>query len=109
MLSTFCLSTIWAIYLEFCGKPSILEADDFLGACCRNAMTPKKLWTLLFPQWGFEFGGQNSSNESGVPKIGIIERGVPQAYVRARASSAMLCSVHVLRVFLCISISKKGI
>ena len=26
-----------------------LEADDFLGACCREAMTPKKLWTLLLP------------------------------------------------------------
>ena len=33
----------------FCGKASILEADDFLGACCRKAMSPKKLWTLLFP------------------------------------------------------------
>ena len=33
--------------------------------------------------------------------LGIIERGVPQAYVRARASSAALCLVHVLRVFLC--------
>ena len=44
-----------------------------------------------------------------VPFIGIIERGVPQAYVRARASSATLCSVHVLRVFLCIFYIKKGI
>ena len=35
--------------------------------------------------------------------------GVPQAYVHARASSAMLCSVHVLRVFLCIFSIKKGI
>ena len=35
--------------------------------------------------------------------LGIIERGVPQAYVCARASSATLCSVHVLRVFLFIS------
>ena len=32
----------------------------------------------------------------------IIESGVPQAYVHARASSETLCSVHVLRVFLCI-------
>ena len=31
-------------------KPSILAADDFLGACYRKAMTPKKLWTLLFLQ-----------------------------------------------------------
>ena len=29
-------------------------------------------------------------------KIGIIERGVPQTYVRARASSVTLCLVHVL-------------
>ena len=42
-------------------------------------------------------------------KLGIIERGVPQAYVRARASSATLCSVHVFRVFLCIFFIKKGI
>ena len=38
------------------------------------------------------------------PNIGIIERGVPQAYVRARASSATLCSVHVLRVSLSLCI-----
>ena len=38
--------TIWVISLEFHGKPSILEVDDFLGACCRKAMTPQKLWTL---------------------------------------------------------------
>ena len=31
------------ISLESCGKHSILEANDFLGACCRKAMTPKKL------------------------------------------------------------------
>ena len=41
--------TIWAISLEFYRKLSILAADDFLGACYRKAMTPKKLWTLLFP------------------------------------------------------------
>ena len=33
-------------------KPSILAADDLLGACYRKAMTPKKLWTLLFRQKG---------------------------------------------------------
>ena len=38
---------IWAISLDFCGKPFIVEADDLLGACYRKAMTPKKLWTLL--------------------------------------------------------------
>ena len=50
MLPTFCPLTIWAISLEFCRKTYILEADDFLGACYRKAMTPKKLWTLLFLQ-----------------------------------------------------------
>ena len=45
---------------------------------------------------------------AGVPRtsrcslFGIIERGVPQAYVRARAPSEPLRSVHVSRVFLCI-------
>ena len=50
MLPTCCPPTIWAISLEFCGKPSILDSDDFLGACCRKAMTPKKLWTSLSPK-----------------------------------------------------------
>ena len=42
-------AAIWAISLEFYRELSILAADDFLGACYRKAMTPKKLWTLLFP------------------------------------------------------------
>ena len=50
MLPTFCPPTIWAFSLEFYRQLSILAADDFLGACYRKAMTPKKLWTLLFPQ-----------------------------------------------------------
>ena len=41
--------------------------------------------------------------------LGIIERGVPQAYVRARASSETMRSVHVSRVFLCIFYIKQGI
>ena len=48
MLPTFCPPTIWTISLEFYRKPSILAANNFLGACYRKAMTPKKLWTLLF-------------------------------------------------------------
>ena len=40
----------WAISLEFCGKPSILEADDFLGAHYRKAMTPQKAICFLFHQ-----------------------------------------------------------
>ena len=46
MLPTFCRPTIEAICLEFCGK---LAVDGFLGACCRKAMAPEKLWTLLSP------------------------------------------------------------
>ena len=38
-----------------------------------------------------------------------IERGVPRAYVRARASSATLCSVHVLWVFLCVFSIKRNL
>ena len=48
MLPTFCQPTIWTTSLEFYRKPCILAADDLLGACYRKAMTPKKLWTLLF-------------------------------------------------------------
>ena len=48
MLPTFCLPTIWALSLEFNRKLSILAADDLLGAYYRKAMTPQKLWTLLF-------------------------------------------------------------
>ena len=48
MLPIFCPPTIWAISLEFCRKPCILEADDLLGACHRKAVTPQKLWTLYF-------------------------------------------------------------
>ena len=70
MLPTFWPPTIWTISLEYYRKPSILAADDFLGACYRKAMTPKKLWTLLFsPEnlkidtfWGgggTQFYGQN--------------------------------------------------
>ena len=48
MLPTFCPPTIWPMSLELCRKPYILEADDFLAACYRKAMTPKTLWTLHF-------------------------------------------------------------
>ena len=48
MLPIFCLPTIWVISLEFCRKPYILEADDFLGACYRKAMTPKKAMDFTF-------------------------------------------------------------
>ena len=45
-------------FFLFRGTPSILEADDFLGACCRKAMTPKSyvlnlLFLLLQPYSNF--------------------------------------------------------
>ena len=46
--------------------------------------------------------------KAGTHTVGIIKRGVLQAYARARESSAMLCSVHVFRVFLCIFYLKKS-
>ena len=49
-------------------KPSILAADDFLGACYsyRKAMTPKKLWTLLFldKDWMRPKSPQNEGNHA---------------------------------------------
>ena len=52
MLPTFCRPTIWAISLEFCRRPSILEADDFLGACYRKAMTPQQAMDFTFSDSG---------------------------------------------------------
>ena len=34
---------------SFGGNPQFLEADDFLGECCKKALALKKLWSLLFP------------------------------------------------------------
>ena len=48
ILPTFFPPTTWAISFEFCGKPFLLEANDFLGACCRKAMTSKKLRSYFF-------------------------------------------------------------
>ena len=42
MLPTVCPPTIWAISLEVWGTRH-LEADNFLGACCRKAMTQKAM------------------------------------------------------------------
>ena len=53
ILPTFCSLTLWAISLESYGKPSILEADDFLGACCRKAMTPESYGLSSSPQFYF--------------------------------------------------------
>ena len=50
MLPTYCPLTIWAISLEMFRKPSVLEADNFLGACYREAMTPKSYGLYFFPQ-----------------------------------------------------------
>ena len=67
-------------------------------------MTPKD------PFFGGDFVGQILAADSLKGAfVGITERGVPQAYVCARASSVTLCLVHVSRVFLCTFYIKKGI
>ena len=48
MHAPYIFATIWTISLEFYRKPSILAADDFLGACYRKAMTPKKAMHFTF-------------------------------------------------------------
>ena len=65
MLSTFCPPTIWTISLEFYRKPCILAADDLLGACYRKAMTPQKLWTLLFLHFRSLENKEFSKNKEG--------------------------------------------
>ena len=45
----FCPPTICTISLEFHRKPSILAADNFLGACYRKSMTPKRHGLYFFP------------------------------------------------------------
>ena len=72
MVPTFCPSTIWTISLELYRKPSILAADDFLRACYRKAMTPKKLWTLLFRQLRFPPLTNNPPLET--PKLCLLWR-----------------------------------
>ena len=80
MLPTFCPLTIDldTISLEFCGKPSILAADDLLGACCRKIYDPPKamdftffsrtnLYMQLFGDW--DRGGQNVLNVRGGEEI----------------------------------------
>ena len=53
-------------------KPSILAADDVLGACYRKAMTLKKLWTLLFLQRGGVVRGGDLNNWGWVQQVAII-------------------------------------
>ena len=62
-LSPYILSTddLGDFSLDCCGKPSMLEADDFWGACCRKAMTPKKAIALLFPRRGTRYGNSAST------------------------------------------------
>ena len=76
MLPTFCPPTIWTISLEFCGKPSILAADDFLGACKRKAMTPKSYGLYSYKGWNPIGGGvanRGYGGETGL-KSGQIRR-----------------------------------
>ena len=66
MLPTFCPPTIWTISLEFSRKPSILAAEDFLGACYRKAMTPQKAMDFIFsPSNGQGGNGQRGSGQRG--------------------------------------------
>ena len=66
---TFCPLTIWTISLEFYRKPSILAADDFLGACYRNAMTPKSYGLHFFSNQGPPNGGVSNG---GVSRSGLV-------------------------------------
>ena len=50
ILPIVCPPTMWAISLEFCRKPYTLDADDFLGACYRKAMTPQIYGLYFFPK-----------------------------------------------------------
>ena len=79
----------------------------------KSTASPRKhhcIWTVAPPRHS-KTGAHShvTCGLSRVWKIEIAKRGVPQAYVRARTSSAMLCSMHVFRVFLCIFYIKKGI
>ena len=67
-----------------------MEADDFLGACYRKAMTPQKLWTLLYPH--LYLGSCAVSNRGG-PFAAIVavvddkERGLVGPGKKAESSS----------------------
>ena len=56
MLPTCCPPTMWAIYLKFRRDTSILETDNFLGTCCRKAVTPKSYGLYLFPDFSSVLG-----------------------------------------------------
>ena len=48
ILPTSCPPTIWANFSGILLKPSILEADGILGACCRKAMAPPEAMDFSF-------------------------------------------------------------
>ena len=79
------------------------------SAGSRELSTSKKAASATTKIWLYLGETVLANRFSWEAPIGIIERGVPQAYVRARASSETLRSVHVLRVFLCIFYIKMGI
>ena len=68
MLPFICLLTIWAISPEFCRKPYILEADDFLGACYRKAITPQS-YGLFPPKRSLAIAGCDAVVHSGAERL----------------------------------------
>ena len=91
---------------EFCPNFSRTFRASFRGRRRPEKNSPKipASFQCKIPRQTQKIHSQNSSGEqakklfaSATPQqgVGIIERGVLQAYLRARASSATLCSVHV--------------
>ena len=77
---------------------------------CKNPLLKTPLTCFLnVENFNFDWNFACESHSLRPLLFGIIERGVPQGYVRARVSSTTLCSVHFLRTFLCIFCIKKGI
>ena len=69
-----------------------MAADDFLGACYRKTMTPKKLWTLLFPQW--RFGPREPRKKSDKTIADVFHDRGGWAFGSLRSSSSTEGSSH---------------
>ena len=85
---------------------SILEADNFLGACCSKATTPKKLWTLLLFV-SAQICKCKSHGEGKLLRCPLMERTDYVAIVSIQATSdckslvSCFCCIPVLRTGLC--------
>ena len=96
---------IWESVRKFLQRPFL---DNFENCCgMRNFLKNPRFPTMNIEQKLLVVSCRRGLGSHTWQNFGIIERGVPQAYVRARASSAALCSVHVLRVFSLFSISNR--